>query len=65
MRKVEGVERRSATAPDCLASSMIKIANTPRHCALEVVLGSGRRIEVRRDFVGETSRRVVELLAEI
>jgi hypothetical protein len=28
MSKVEGVERRSATAPDCLAS-MIKIANAP------------------------------------
>jgi transposase-like protein len=34
-------------------------------CALEVVLASGRRIEVRRDFDSETLLRVVEVLEEI
>jgi transposase-like protein len=34
-------------------------------CALEVVLASGRRIEVRRDFDSETLLRVVEILEEI
>ena len=32
---------------------------------LEVVLASGRRIEVRRDFDSETLLRVVEVLEEI
>jgi transposase-like protein len=39
--------------------------NTPALCALEVVLASGRRIEVRRDFDCETLRHVVEVLEEI
>ena len=34
-------------------------------CALEVVLASGRRIEVRRDFDSQTLLRVVEILEEI
>jgi hypothetical protein len=38
--------------------------NTRTPCALEVVLVSGRRIEVRRDFDSETLR-VVEVLEEI
>ena len=37
----------------------------PASCALEVVLGSGRRIAVRRDFDPETLLRVVEVLEEI
>jgi hypothetical protein len=39
--------------------------NTRTPCALEVVLVSGRRIEVRRDFDSETLLRVVEVLEEI
>ena len=39
--------------------------NTPALCALEVVLASGRRIEVRRDFDSETLLRVVEVLEEM
>jgi hypothetical protein len=31
-------------------------------CGLEVVLAGGRRIEVRRDFDGETLLRLVEVL---
>jgi hypothetical protein len=34
-------------------------------CALAVVLASGRRIEVRRDFDCETLLRVVQVLEEI
>ena len=36
-----------------------------RSVALEVVLASGRRIQVRRDFDSETLFRVVEVLEEI
>jgi hypothetical protein len=39
--------------------------NTRVACALEVVLASGRRIEVRRDFDTETLARVVRALEEI
>lgn len=39
--------------------------NSRRLCALEVVLASGRRIEVGRDFDSETLLRVVEVLEEI
>ena len=37
----------------------------PTSCALAVVLASGRRIEVQRDFNSETLLRVVEVLEEI
>jgi len=37
----------------------------PTPCALEVVLASGRRVAVRRDFDSETLLRVVEVLEEI
>jgi transposase-like protein len=37
-------------------------ADTPRECALEVVLSSGRRIEVRREFDSATLGRVVKVL---
>jgi hypothetical protein len=39
--------------------------NSRTLCALEVVLASGRRIEVRRDFDSETLLRVIEVLKEI
>jgi hypothetical protein len=39
--------------------------NSRTLCALEVVLPSGRRIEVRRDFDSETLLRVIEVLEEI
>jgi len=34
-------------------------------CSLEVVLAEGRRIEVRRDFDGETLARLIRTLEEI
>jgi hypothetical protein len=34
-------------------------------CSLEVVLAKGRRIEVRRDFDGETLARLIRALEEI
>jgi len=36
--------------------------DTPRQCALEVVLSSGRRIEVRPDFDSATFQRLLNVL---
>jgi hypothetical protein len=37
----------------------------PGTCSLEVVLAEGRRIEVGRDFDGETLARLIRTLEEI
>jgi hypothetical protein len=37
----------------------------PGACSLEVVLAEGRRIEVRRDFDGETLARLIRTLEGI
>jgi hypothetical protein len=39
-------------------------SRTPACSGLEVILSSGRRIEVRRDFDRDTLRRVVQILEE-
>jgi hypothetical protein len=39
-------------------------SKTPACSGLEVILSSGRRIEVRRDFDCDTLRRVVQILEE-
>ena len=40
-------------------------ASGPGTCSLEVVLAEGRRIEVGRDFDGETLARLIRTLEEI
>ena len=40
-------------------------ANTPRECALEVVLSGGRRIEVRADFDAGTLERLLNVLERV
>ena len=40
-------------------------ADTPRGCALEVVLSGGRRIEVRADFDSGTLQRLLKVLERV
>ena len=40
-------------------------ADTPRGCALEVVLSRGRRIEVRADFDSSTLERLLNVLERV
>jgi hypothetical protein len=64
-RRVDQGEAQSNRLVAVELASKGRDGNNRTLCALEVVLASGRRIEVRRDFDSETLLRVVEVLEEI
>ena len=62
-RRLGKVESREAKrlVPGALMGTK-RDADTPRGCALEVVLSRGRRIEVRADFDSSTLERLLNVL---
>jgi hypothetical protein len=64
-RRLDQGEAKSSRLVAVELASKRRDGNNRTLCALEVVLASGRRIEVRRDFDSETLLRVVEVLEEI
>jgi transposase-like protein len=64
-RRLDQGEAKSKRLVAVELASKGQEANNRTLCALEVVLGSGRRIEVREDFDCQTVRRVVAVLEEI